>query len=87
MEDIEEEGRYSTDPTQHPNMQMHLQEMDDQRVAAILKNSTLILYMIRLFAFTLPLAHNIRLAQPLFLFPAGTNRPPLPSLNWPCRKV
>ena len=31
MGDIEEEGQYSTVPTQHPNMQMHLEEMDDQR--------------------------------------------------------
>ena len=38
---IEEEGRYSTDQTQHPNMQMHLAQMDDQRVAALLKNNIL----------------------------------------------
>ena len=37
MDGIEEEGRYSTDPTQHPNMPMHLEEIDDQRVAVILK--------------------------------------------------
>ena len=37
MDDIEEEGQYSTDPTQHPNMLMHLEEIDDQRVAVILQ--------------------------------------------------
>ena len=37
MDGIEEEGQYSTDPAQHPNMQMHLEEIDDQRVAVILK--------------------------------------------------
>ena len=42
MGDIEEEGQYSTDPTQHPSMQMHM-EIDDGRVAIILKNSILIL--------------------------------------------
>ena len=36
MDDIEEEGRYSTDPTQHPSMQMHM-EIDDGRVAVILQ--------------------------------------------------
>ncbi|EDR06416.1 uncharacterized protein LACBIDRAFT_294648 [Laccaria bicolor S238N-H82] len=46
MDDIEEEGPYSTVPTQHPNAQMHLEEMDDPRVAAMLKNSN-------------PFAHNI----------------------------
>jgi len=46
MDDIEEEGQYSTVPTQHPNVQMHLEEMDDQRVAAMLKNIN-------------PFAHNI----------------------------
>ena len=35
--DIEEEGQYSTDRTQHPNIQMHLEEINDQRVAVILK--------------------------------------------------
>ena len=80
MDDIEEEGQYSTVPTQRPNVQMHLEEMDDQRVASMLKNSILNLCTIRLFAFTLPLAHNRRLARPLFLFPVGTNRPPLSQL-------
>ena len=42
MGDVEEEGQYSTDPTQHPSMQMHM-EIDDGRVAIILKNSILIL--------------------------------------------
>lgn len=37
MDDIEEEGQYSTVPTLHPNVQMHLEEMDDQRLAAMLK--------------------------------------------------
>lgn len=46
MDDIEEEGQYSTVPTQHPNVQMHLEEMDDQRAATMLKNSN-------------PFAHNI----------------------------
>jgi hypothetical protein len=46
MDDIEEEGQYPTVPTQHPNVQMHLEEMDDQRVAAMLKNIN-------------PFAHNI----------------------------
>ena len=36
MDDIEEEGRYSTDPTQHLRMQMHM-EIDDGWVAVILK--------------------------------------------------
>ena len=83
---IEEEGRYSTVPTRHPKMQMHLEEINDQRVAAVVKNSIPILYMIHLFAFTLPLAHNIRLARPRFLFPVGTTHPPLPFPNWPRRK-
>ena len=43
MDDIEEEGQYSSVPTQHPKMQMHLEEIDDRRVAIILKNSILIL--------------------------------------------
>ena len=86
MDDIEEERQYSTVLTQRPNVQMHLEEMDDQRVASMLKNSILSLCTIRLFAFTLPLAHNRRLARPLFLFPVGTNRPTLPPPNWPCRK-
>ena len=30
---IGEEAQYSTVPTQHPNVQMHLEEMDHQRVA------------------------------------------------------
>ena len=85
MDDIEEEGRYLTGPTQHPSMQMHL-EIDDGRVAIILENSILIFYMIPLFAFTRPLAHNRRLARPLFLIPVGTNRPPLHFLNCPCKK-
>ena len=42
MGDIEEEGQYSTDPTQHPSMQMHM-EIDDGQVAIILKHSILIL--------------------------------------------
>ena len=42
MGDIEEEGQYSTDPTQHPSMRIHM-EIDDGRVAIILKNSILIL--------------------------------------------
>ena len=46
MDDIEEEGQYPTVPTQHPSAQMHLEEMNDQRVAAMLKNSN-------------PFAHNI----------------------------
>ena len=29
MDDIEEEGQYSTVPAQHPNVQMHLEEIDD----------------------------------------------------------
>jgi len=42
MDDIEEKGQYSTVLTQHSNVQMHLEEMDDQRVAgAMLKNSNL----------------------------------------------
>ena len=86
MDGIEEEGRFSTEPTQHPKMQMHLEEINDQRVAAMLKNSILILYMICSFAFTLPLAHNRRHARPLFLFPVGTNSHPLPFCNWPYRK-
>ena len=85
MGDIEEEGQYPTDPTQHPSMQMHM-EIDDGRVAIILKNSILSLCTIRLFAFTLPLAHNRRHARLLFLFPVGTNRSTLPPPNSPCRK-
>ena len=29
MDGIEEEGWFSTDPTEHPKMQMHLEEIDD----------------------------------------------------------
>ena len=39
MDDIEEEGWYSTDPAQHPDMQMRLEEIDDQRVAVILQKN------------------------------------------------
>ena len=53
MDGIEEEGWFLTDPTHHPKMQMHLEEIDDRRVAIIFKNSIPILYMIRLFAFPL----------------------------------
>ena len=37
MDDIQEEGEYSTLPTRHPKMQMHLEEINDQRVTVILK--------------------------------------------------
>ena len=73
---IEEEGRYSTDPTQHPNMPMHLEEIGDRRVAVILKNSILILCMIRLLAFTLSLAHNRRLARLLSSSPSEPTASP-----------
>ena len=70
MDGIEEEGRFSTDPTQHPKMQMHLEEIDDRWVAIIFKNSIPILYMIHLFAFP---------------FTVGTTCPPLlplPARTW-----
>ena len=78
---IEEEERYSTVPTPHPKMQMHLEEIGDRRVAIILKNSILILYMIRLLAFTLSLAHNRRLARPLFLSLSEPTALSFPSLS------